>query len=181
MQEWGTAPPLTPDAQHSRGARRLLVAASVAAVVVAVDQATKWWAVRRLSHRSIHVVWKLDLILTYNTGSSFSLAQGWGTAIAVFAIVLVVVLGIAARRSHSDAMAVSLGLIMGGAVGNLVDRFVRAHHGVVDFVALHFWPTFNVADASIVVGAALAGIIWWRSAPAGAAGAGASTGEGTVP
>jgi len=182
VQERGAAPPLIPDAHHGRGARRLLVSLSVAAVVVAVDQATKSWAVRRLAHGSIHVVWKLDLILTTNTGSSFSLAQGWGTLIAAFAIALVVVLVIAAGRAHSDAMALALGLVMGGALGNLVDRFVRAHHAVVDFVALHFWPTFNVADASIVVGTALVGILWWRSAPASGTGTDASTGaEGTGP
>ena len=58
--------------------RRLLVAGAVAVVVVAVDQATKSWAVHRLAHGSIHVVWKLDLELTYNSGAAFSLARGLG-------------------------------------------------------------------------------------------------------
>ena len=165
MQERRVAPPLNLEAHHGSGARRLLVTLSVAAVVVAADQLTKSWAVGRLSHGSIHVVWKLDLILTYNTGSAFSLAQGWGTVIAGIAVILVVGLLIAASRSRSDAMALSLGLIVGGALGNLTDRFVRGRHAVVDFVALHFWPTFNVADASIVVGAIVAGLLLWRSAP----------------
>ncbi len=141
---------------------------SVAAVVVAVDQVTKSWAVHRLSHGSIHVVWKLDLILAYNTGVSFSLAQGWGTVLAAVAVVLVAVLLVTARRSRSNAMAAAIGLIVGGALGNLADRVFRGHHGaVVDFVALHFWPTFNVADASIVVGAVLAGFMVWRSPESG--------------
>jgi signal peptidase II len=60
------------------------------------------------------------------------------------------------RRASSAGQAAALGLILGGALGNLCDRLFRGDHGaVVDFVALHFWPTFNVADASIVVGCAL--------------------------
>jgi len=150
------------------GARRLLVTLSVAAVVVAVDQVTKSWAVYRLSHGSIHVVWKLDLVLSYNTGVSFSLAQGWGTVLAVVAVVFVIVLLATARRSRSNAMAAAIGLIVGGALGNLADRVFRGRHGaVVDFVALHFWPTFNVADASIVVGAVLAGFMVWRAPGSG--------------
>jgi signal peptidase II len=59
-------------------------------------------------------------------------------------------------------MALALGLVLGGALGNLTDRVVRGHHGaVVDFVALHFWPTFNVADSCIVVGVLLAVALSW--------------------
>jgi signal peptidase II len=59
-------------------------------------------------------------------------------------------------RAPTTARAATLGLILGGALGNLSDRLFRGDHGaVVDFVALHFWPTFNVADASIVVGCGL--------------------------
>ena len=185
MQERGAAPPLTTAAQPGSGARRLLVTLSVAAVVVAADQASKSWAVHRLSHGSIHVIWKLDLALAYNSGSSFSLAQGWGTVLAGIAIVFVVVLLATARRAQSDTMAVAIGLIVGGALGNLVDRALRGHHGsVVDFVALHFWPTFNLADASIVTGALLAGVVLWRAPSANemdaAAGDGPAAGGGAL-
>jgi signal peptidase II len=136
----------------------------VAAVVVVIDQATKSWAVHRLAEGPVHVVWKLDLALGYNTGASFSVAQGWGGALAVLALVLVVVLLAGAHRARSTALAVAIGLIVGGALGNLVDRIVRGHHGaVVDFVELHFWPTFNVADACIVVGGVLAAVALWRA------------------
>jgi len=162
VQERGTAPPLSAGAQR-RGTRRLWLTLAVAAVVVAVDQATKAWAVHRLAQGSIHVVWKLDLVLGYNSGSSFSLAQGWGSLLAVVAIVFVVVLLVVARRVQSTLLAVAIGLVMGGALGNLVDRIARSHHDVVDFVALHFWPTFNVADSCIVVGCILAGIALWRT------------------
>ncbi|HUO47739.1 MAG TPA: signal peptidase II [Acidimicrobiales bacterium] len=162
MQERGTAPPLSTGA-HRRGARRLWLTLGVAALVVAADQASKSWAVHRLSSGSIHVVWRLDLVLGYNSGSSFSLAQGWGSVLAALAVVFVVVLLASARRAQSALMSVAIGLIVGGALGNLADRVFRTHHSVVDFVALHFWPTFNVADSCIVVGGLLAGLALWRT------------------
>jgi len=163
VQERGTAPPLS-DTGGRRGAgRRLVVAGVVALVVVAVDQATKTWAVHRLSHGPIHVVWKLDLQLQYNTGAAFSIAQGWAPVLAGVAAVAVVGVLVAVRRVRSVWAAASLGLVAGGALGNLADRIVRPHGGgVVDFIALHFWPTFNVADASIVVGAAVSAALLWR-------------------
>jgi signal peptidase II len=140
--------------------RRIVIAGSVAVVVVVVDQVTKSWAVRRLSHGEIHVVWKLDLELTYNSGASFGVARGWAPIIAAIAVTAVVVLLAVVRRVRSDALAVALGLVIGGALGNLTDRVVRGHHGaVVDFIALHFWPTFNVADSCIVIGAIVAALL----------------------
>jgi signal peptidase II len=149
--------------------RRLLVAGAVAALVVLVDQVTKTWAVDRLSRGPIHVVWKLDLQLTYNTGASFSLAKGWAPVIAGVALAAVVVLVAAVRHVGSTLLAVALGLVIGGAIGNLSDRIFRSHHGaVVDFIALHFWPTFNVADACVVVGAIGAALLLMRpEAPRG--------------
>ena len=133
-------------------------------VVVAADQASKSWAVHRLSAGPVHVVWRLDLELTYNTGSSFGLARGWAPVLAGLAALFIVGLLGMLRRVHGDAMAASLGLVLGGAAGNLADRLFRGHHGaVVDFVALHFWPTFNVADSCIVVGVGLAVLVLWRS------------------
>jgi signal peptidase II len=132
----------------------------VAAVVVVVDQLTKSWAVRRLSHGDIHLVWKLDLELSYNSGASFGLARGWGPVIAGVAISAVVILLSTVRRARSTGLTVALGLVIGGALGNLADRIVGHHHGaVVDFIALHFWPTFNVADSCVVIGAVTAALI----------------------
>jgi signal peptidase II len=165
VQERGTAPPLSEPANRPGGARRRFVlAASVAALVVAVDQLTKSWAVSRLSRGDIHVIWKLDLVLQYNSGGAFSLAQGWAPVIGGAAAVIVGVLIVAIRRARSNAVAVALGLIVGGALGNLSDRVFRSNHGaVVDFIALHFWPTFNVADSCIVIGGLLLVILMWRS------------------
>jgi signal peptidase II len=140
----------------STGPRRLLVAGTVMAVVVAIDQLTKWWAVTRLASGPIHVIGTLDLELSRNTGVSFSLFQGKSFVLIPIAVVLVAGLATMAWHAPSAGRAALLGLILGGAVGNLCDRLFRDDHGaVVDFIALHFWPTFNVADASIVVGCLL--------------------------
>jgi signal peptidase II len=143
--------------------RRLVVAGTVAAAVVVADQVTKSWAVHRLSQGSIHVIWKLDFELAYNSGSAFSLAQGWAPVLAVVAVVALVVLVAVVRRARSIWTAAALGLVVGGAAGNLADRLFRANHGaVVDFIAFHFWPTFNIADTAIVVGAIWAAFLALR-------------------
>jgi len=123
---------------------------------VAADQATKSWAVARLSHGPIHVVGPLELELQFNTGSAFSLFTGFAPVLAGVAVVLVALLAGSLRRATTLAQGVAVGLVGGGAIGNLSDRLFRHHHGaVVDFIALRFWPTFNVADACIVVGCVL--------------------------
>ena len=141
---------------HPSGLRRLSAAAAVVVLVVLADQLSKWWAVSRLSHGPIHLIGTLDLELTYNSGSAFSLLQGQDALLVVVAVLIAAALSVMVWRSRSNGRAVILGLILGGALGNLADRLFRGTHGeVVDFVALHFWPTFNVADASIVVGCGL--------------------------
>jgi signal peptidase II len=152
---------------HQRGGpglRRASIAASVAAVVVLVDQLTKWWAVTRLSTGPIHVIGTLDFELTRNTGASFSIFTG--RAALIIPVVLVVAAGLCAMawRAPTNARAAIFGLIIGGALGNLCDRIFRGDHGaVVDFVALHFWPTFNVADSCITVGCVLLLVSWARA------------------
>ncbi len=135
--------------------RRMSVAVAVMGAVVLVDQLTKWWALTRLSSGPIHVIGTLDLELTRNTGASFSLFQGKALFLVPIAVVLIAVLTAMAWRAPTTGRAAIFGLIVGGALGNLSDRFFRDHGAVVDFIALHFWPTFNVADASIVVGCGL--------------------------
>lgn len=134
----------------------MVVGAAVVAVVVLVDQLTKWWALTRLASGPIHLIGTLDLALSRNTGASFSLFQGKAFLLVPVAVVLVAVLGVMVWRAPTTGRAAILGLIIGGALGNLCDRLFRSDHGaVVDFIALHFWPTFNVADACIVVGCLL--------------------------
>ncbi len=146
------------------GTRRLVVAGLVTAGVVAADQLTKWWAVTRLATAPIHIVGTLDLQLSLNTGSAFSLFEGHAAFVVVVVGVLVAALAVLVWRSPTTGRAAVLGLILGGALGNLSDRLFRGDHGaVVDFVALHFWPTFNVADACITIGCILLVISLFRS------------------
>ena len=159
MQERGPVAALS----HTRS-RRLLLAAGVAAAVVAVDQVTKS-VVEADLHRPEHVVGPFGLSLGYNSGSAFSLFTGDAPVIAAVAVVLVVVVAWMAWHARRAAMAVALGLVLGGALGNLCDRAFRGHHGdVVDFITLSHWPTFNVADACITVGVIMAAALYWRDA-----------------
>ena len=133
-------------------------------MVGAADQVTKSWAVHRLASGPVHVVWKLDFELATNTGSSFGLARGWAPVISGLAALFIVGLVGYLRHVRGPLLTVALGLVLGGAAGNLSDRIFRGHHGaVVDFIALHFWPTFNVADSCIVIGVALAAVVLWRA------------------
>jgi signal peptidase II len=138
------------------GPVKMAVAVGVVALVVVADQLTKWWAVDRLVSGPVHVLWRFDFLLTYNTGSAFSLFQGATGVIVVIAVALVAVLLVLVWRAPDVRRAAILGLILGGALGNLSDRFFRdTHGGVVDFVDLHFFPSFNVADSCITVGCIL--------------------------
>jgi len=146
------APPAT--AQRARWSLLL----GTAAAVLAIDQLTKWWAVETLDTRTIDIVWTLRLHLTINYGSAFSVAPGRGAVISVLALVVVAILLRSGRYATKPAMAVAIGLVSGGALGNLIDRAFRAGDGllgggVVDFIDLQWWPVFNVADCAIVVGA----------------------------
>ncbi len=160
MQERRAVPTLIDDPPagtiRSTGAGRLLLAGGVACLVVLADQLTKSWAVSRLRAGPIHVVGTLDLELARNSGGSFSILQGQTSLLVILAVVLVSALAVVVWRAETTGRAAAVGLIIGGAFGNLSDRLFRGEHGsVVDFVALHFWPTFNVADACIVVGCGL--------------------------
>ena len=135
---------------------RRLVIPLVAAVVIAADQITKTWALHH-AVPSRHVIGPVNLVLTFNSGAAFSLGGGLTPIIETIAVVLVIWLAAVSRRatrSGSLAVAIGLGLLLGGALGNLVDRVFRHHHSsVIDFIqAVSWWPVFNVADASIVVG-----------------------------
>jgi len=147
--------------------RRLAIAA-IAAAVVAVDQVTKTWALRH-AQNPVHVLWTLQFEVAFNSGTAFGLGQG-STAIIIGGVVvlLVVLLGLGrkASRNASWPAVMAMGLLLGGAMGNLADRLVRHHHGaVIDFIDLRWWPVFNVADASITVGAALLALVLFRARP----------------
>jgi signal peptidase II len=139
----------------------------VAAAVLAADQLTKWWAVETLDNRTIDLVWTLQLRLTINYGSAFSVARGRGAIISLLALAVVAVLLRSGRYATRPGMAVAIGMVFGGALGNLIDRAFRAGDGllgggVVDFIDLQWWPVFNIADAAIVVGALVLFGTQWR-------------------
>lgn len=142
------------DAVRRRG---LLVAAIVAGVVV-VDQVTKVWAVEELSDAPLAIIGEdVELRLSRNTGSAFSLFQGFTPLLAVLAVLLAVFLIRALRRTDDTWIVVALALVLGGAIGNLIDRVARSpgflRGAVIDFVRVDGWPTFNVADSAITIGA----------------------------
>ena len=140
--------------------RRLGVLAAIAAFVYALDQVSKIIAVRELTDRApIELAGGiLTLRLTRNSGAAFSIGSGATVVFSLVAVVVVVVILRTARRLGSLGWAAALGLLLGGALGNLTDRvlrapgFLRGH--VVDFLELPRWPVFNVADMAIVSSAA---------------------------
>jgi len=135
----------------------------MALVVVVVDQFTKFAATFWLSQGPVEVLPFLNFSLVHNTGAAFgflSSAGGWQNIffIGVALLACVVVFVMLRKVAASDRfMAVSLSLILGGAIGNLIDRLIHGY--VIDFIDFyiqtwHFW-TFNVADAAISIGAVL--------------------------
>ena len=140
---------------------------AVAGVVVVLDQLTKIWAVSALSDGPVEVIGTLlQWRLTRNPGGAFSLLTGLTPVLAVLAVAMVVYIIRTTRRTADIVMAYSLALVLGGAVGNLVDRLVRSpgflRGEVVDFIKGPNWPTFNVADCAITIGVILIAIRGWK-------------------
>ncbi len=137
--------------------------------VVVLDIITKWLAVQHLSRRPLPIIgdW-LTFQLVYNPGAAFGINVGqysrW--VFLVLALVALVVLGSMVRHAKpGDSLRLAaLGLVCGGAVGNLIDRVLSAR-GVVDFidvgVGTYRWPTFNIADSAVTVGAVVLAYVLW--------------------
>ena len=127
----------------------------VGALVVAADQATKTLALETLDRPVDVLGGAVTLRITINSGGAFGVLQGVPGFFLVATIGIIVGILLWARNVEHRGWLVALGLVLGGGVGNVVDRVVRDHGGVVDFVDLHWWPVFNVADACIVTGVGL--------------------------
>ena len=154
---------------HQR--RLTTVLLGLALVVLVIDQGTKVWALNSLTPGE-----KVDLIgsfislnLIRNPGAAFSIGDG---ATWILTIVSLAILGwvlVAARKVGTMAWAVALGLLLGGAVGNLGDRFFRepgpGRGHVVDFIDYFGWFIGNVADIAIVVGAGIIMVLAYRGTP----------------
>ena len=122
------------------------------AAVVGIDQSTKALAVSSLERgESVNVFIGIDLTNVRNTGVAFGLLSDGGDAIAVFvAVAVLALLAYFAVHASRDWLWLPVGMVVGGAVGNFVDR--AGGEGVVDFIDPVAWPAFNLADVAIVVG-----------------------------
>jgi signal peptidase II len=162
--DWAAA-----DSHHS--GRRLLLFGVVAAVALLADVGSKVAVVANL-HRQVRLLGgAVYLVQTRNSGAAFSVGTGATVLLTVIALAVVAVIVRVARRLTSAGWAVALGLVLGGALGNLADRLFRApgvgRGHVVDWISLfsndgHVWPIFNLADSAIVCGAVLAAVLALR-------------------
>lgn len=154
---------MTTQATGARAPSRAALAYGIGLGVLVVDQLSKLWILHGLKLPdlgSMPVFGPLKLTMVWNQGVSFGLFRGeadwvrW--ALCAFSLVVAVVLAVWARRAQRPLLAIALGLVMGGAIGNLIDR---ARLGsVADFIdvqALHFPWVFNVADSGISIGVIL--------------------------
>jgi signal peptidase II len=145
----------------TQGQRRIpSLSLLVAAVVVGLDQLSKHWAVSQLNDgHTVHVLWTLQFNLAFNSGMAFGSGQGLGPFIGVIAVVVVVFLLLSLRLASGKLSVVAIGLIVGGAMGNIVDRLFREdawlHGRVVDFIDFQWFPIFNIADMCVNVGGGL--------------------------
>jgi signal peptidase II len=150
--------------------RRLWLFVAIALAVVALDVVTKSIVVSQLGPRGqVRLLGgAIYLIETRNAGAAFSVGTGATILLTAVAIVVIAVIVRAARRLQSIGWAVALGLVLGGALGNLVDRLFRApgigRGHVVDWISLfcndgHIWPVFNLADSAICCGAVTAAVV----------------------
>ena len=133
-------------------------------LVIGLDQLSKWLAASLLiPYQPVPVLPSFNLTLMYNTGAAFSFLADAGGWQRWFFLLLSLVISIALviwinRLKRSDLwLAIALSLILGGAVGNLIDRVLHGH--VIDFIEVYYkrwyWPAFNLADSAITVGAVL--------------------------
>lgn len=166
-----TDPDAGADQQATVRPRRVALFVAVALIALALDVLTKVLVVAHLEgdtapKRILGGAIYLDA--TRNSGAAFSMGTGFTVVLTVLAVVVVGVLIRYASKMRSIGWAVALGLILGGALGNLVDRVFRApgvgRGHVVDFISLFgpygdHWPIFNIADSAITVGAVLAAVL----------------------
>ncbi len=163
---------MRPDERAERTAmsvpRPLAIGLAIAAAIVCFDQLTKWWIVEIVMKppRVIEVTPFFNLVMGWNRGISFgffnndSPLNSW--VLPLVTLIIVCFLAVWLVRARDVLICTSLGLIIGGALGNLIDRL--RYGAVADFLDIHafgyHWPAFNVADAAITVGA---GVLVWDS------------------
>lgn len=153
---------------------------AAAAIAAALDQASKAMVLAYFgeagcaSHRAVATSF-LDLVLTCNRGVSFGLFDRTGLNGLVFSVgaaFVVLLLIVWLSRIRVTFLAIAVGLIIGGAIGNVIDRLLPSRGGVIDFLYFHagswYWPAFNLADSAICLGVAamlLDGLLLRRASP----------------
>jgi signal peptidase II len=164
------AAPGTPLTAGKSRRRRIGVLAAVAAFVLAADAISKALVVAHLREdQPVHLIGNvLMLWLTRNPGAAFSVGTGETVVFTVIAFGVIVYIARTARRLYSLGWAIALGLLLGGAMGNLTDRIFRApglfRGDVVDWIAVtRYYPIFNLADSAIVCGGILTVILAMRA------------------
>ena len=154
----------------SPAGRAWSLAGILCAVVVAADQAVKARVEASLyPGEEVDVLGPLKLTLAHNSGVAFGLAGGAGFGLVLVTVGALAVIGVLfSRKPERPGMWVAVGLLAGGAIGNLADR-VRAD-AVTDYVAVGSWPPFNLADAAITCGVVLIVLLYLRDAETGGEG-----------
>jgi signal peptidase II len=138
----------------------------IAGLVIVLDHLSKWWISGTMDfQQTIPVLPFFSLMLVHNQGAAFSFladAGGWQRwlFIGIGIVATVIIVRLLKTHAHEPRMALALALVLGGALGNLLDRAVLGY--VVDFLYFHYhgfaWPAFNIADSAISVGAAI--LVW---------------------
>lgn len=139
----------------------------VAAAAYLLDRITKLLVEDRLAGRPpVRLIpGVLDLNYTTNSGGAFGLGRSAPLVFAVATVVVAIAIGVASLRLSRPSAAIALGLILGGALGNLTDRVVHGSGfsgSVTDFIDFQIWPVFNLADSAIVIGAIVLAFTGWR-------------------
>lgn len=141
---------------------------TISAAVIVIDQITKAWALSALASRDIAGPFGSSLRLVFNRGSAFSLGEGFGPIFGILALAVSIALVWVVRNVVQRSVVSGLGLIQGGAIGNVIDRAFRDGDGflggaVIDFLEIgDWWPVFNIADVAIVVGGIVVAILGSR-------------------
>lgn len=139
----------------------------VAAAAYLLDRITKFLVEDRLAGRPpVRLIpGVLDLNYTTNSGGAFGLGRSAPLVFAVATVVVAIAIGVASLRLSRPSAAIALGLILGGALGNLTDRVVHGSGfsgSVTDFIDFQIWPVFNLADSAIVIGVIVLAFTGWR-------------------
>ena len=141
---------------------------AISLLVIVIDQISKAWALSSLADREIEGPFGSSLRLVFNRGSAFSLGESFGPIFGVLAIIVSIAMFWVVGKVVQRPVVSGLGLIQGGAIGNVIDRAFREGDGflsgaVIDFLEIgDWWPVFNIADVAIVIGGFLVAILGSR-------------------